>query len=556
MVTRKLKKKPKRKLATLAPDTTLQEPQQRAAGIWLVPARTGGVVVNEDTALTLGAVFACVRVISESLAGLPWFVFERRRDGGLNKRADHDVSWLLDVQANPETPAFQWRETLVAHALTWGNGYAEIERDFAGRPVWLWQITPDRVCPERATLDVIREHGLAADGVRVNDIVYRVDNYRSSPTYLAASNMYHLRGLGFDGLVGYSVIRLAARSIGLGMSLDDSAASFFANDSTPGGLLIHPSKLSETARQNLISTWEKRHKGPKNQRRVAVIEEAMQWQATGIPAKDAQFVEQKGLTPADICRWFRVPPHKIADLTRSTNNNIEHQSIEFVNDTLRPWAERQESEADIKLFGRTNRGQLVTVIDLNELKRGDTAAQTAFIKELSDRGILDVDEGREYIGKNPIGPAEGGDKRFVQMNMQLLKTAGDVLPGEEPDEPTLTIDERMAIELACEPILQDACRRIIKRQSDAKHLEGNALGQWLGKHREFCRDTLAPPVRLLAQLRSRQPDVAATTSITSFIDRYLTCSEPLDHIQQAKRLYTMVIAACAATDAHKENGHA
>lgn len=368
--------------------------------------RMSGVIVNEETALQYGAVFACVRVIAEDIAGLPWHVLRRRQDGGKDEIFDHPVDWLLDVQANPETPAFQFRETLLAHALTWGNGYAEIERDALGRPVWLWQITPDRVTPMRD------EQG---------NVVYEVSNYDRSATYLPAQDVFHLRGLGFDGLVGYSVIRMAARAIGIGISQEENAGEFFANDSTPGGVLKHPGTLSEKAKNSLMTSWERRHKGPENVRRVAVLEEGMAYEQVGLPPGDAQLIESRQFQPEEIARWFRVAPHKIQHLLRSTNNNIEHQSLEHVNDTLMPWVRRLELEADIKLFGPINRvTRLITKMSVDSRLRGDSTARVNYITKLLSWGVLNINEAREIEGYNPV---TDGDTHFVAVNMQRLEDA-------------------------------------------------------------------------------------------------------------------------------------
>lgn len=543
-------------MATLSPETKPARPNDRAGTYWFSVADTGGVRVDEITALTLGVVFACVRVISESLAGLPWFAFSRRRDGGLDQLPGHPVNWLLDVQANPETPAFQWRESLVAHALTWGNGYAEIERDLAGRPVWLWQLTPDRVCPERDVL--------------TGRIVYRIRNYGAPDTYLPMEDVYHLRGLGFDGLMGYPVIRLGAKEIGLAMSIQSSAANLANNDSTPGGILEHPQRLTSQARDNLRESWQRRHGGPKNRRTVAILEEGMKWQQTGLPPEDAQLIEQMQFTPAMLCRWFRVPPHKIHDLSRATFSNIEEQNIEFAVDTLRPWAERLESEADIKLFGRTNRGTVVTIIDMNEVKRGDTESQMQFVRESFDRGVLSVNEARAYFGRNPIGP--DGDKRFVMANMQLLEKAGEE-PAPRPPasgpipEPSANGDaaEDVPVEMrAMRPVIEDAVQRVMRREANgaAKSRKRIAAdnGKWAawltefsGEQASYAREALRPGLTAAALLAGSPQ--SAQVVLELFLQRYTDgfparCAAEMDYDEVVGEfsgsLLHQIIAAAAA----------
>lgn len=495
--------------AALAPRTRKADPEAHR-GVYM-PPKPAGIKVTEDTALTLGAVWACVRVISEDIAGLPWHVMERRAGGGMVPVPDDPSDWLLSMQASPETSAFTFREVLLAHCLLRGNGYAEIERDGAGRPVWLWLLTPDRVEPMRA-----------ADG----RIVYEVRNPTGGNTYLEADEIFHLKGLGYDGLIGYSVVQMAARSIGAGIALDQSTADLFGNDSTPGGVLKHPGKLSEPAAKRLSEDFEKRHKGPGNKRRVAVLEEGMDWVQVGLPPEDTKLIEQRQFTPADICRWFRVSPHKIQDLLRATFSNIEQLSISHVTDTLLPWVRRLETEANIKLFGRTNRGRRFTKVNIKGLLRGDTAAQTEHVSKMLGQGVYDIDEAREFLDLNPIGP--DGKKRFVPVNMQLLEKAGEEPeqvpqgggnlpqpsdreqePADEPAKELRPDASREASSAVLRPVFEDACRRVLRAEEQRAKSAlpqlatgPDAVGAWLEKvgpdHATYVRNHLRPATAALA----------------------------------------------------------
>lgn len=518
-----------RKPRQLAPKTGKAEPGSERGNFGLMMQRQAGVRVNEDTALTLGAVWACVKVITEDIAGLPWRVREARENGGSDERPLDPADWLLNTEANTETPAFQFRECMVAWALTWGNGYAEIERDMAGRPVWLWQITPERVEPFRAD-----------DG----RIWYEVTNPRSAPTFLPAADMYHLRGLGFDGLKGYSVIQMAARSIGAGIALDQSTTDLFANDSTPGGILTHPHRLSDPARKNLKESWERRHQGPSNRRRVAILEEGMDWKQTGLPPEDTKLIEQRQFTPADICRWFRVSPVKIQDLLRATFSNIEELAIWHVTDTLLPWVRRLETEANIKLFGRTNRGKKFTKINLNALLRGKTAERWASYKDGLDRGVYSINDVLLLEDMNPIGA--DGDKRFVQVNMQLLEKAGEeppppppAPPGQQPppdggDDDTPPDDmppDDETMRMALFPVFEDACRRLMRQESNrmkaALQSNNGDLKKLLNKieteHSLYVRDALLPSVMALSIAHGQDAgdlDLALDLLIARHIEDY------------------------------------
>jgi HK97 family phage portal protein len=338
-------------------------------------------------------------VISKSIAILPWTVFEKTPTGR-NSADGHPVNWLLHKQPNPEMTPFHFKQALMSHVLTWGNGYAEIERDGMGRPVWLWPITPDRVTPDR------NEAG---------QIIYRVWNGTGAPSILPAENVLHIRGLGFDGLVGYSVIKMAAESIGLGLAMQDFGASFFGNGAHMGGILQHPQRLSPEATKNLEDSF-KRRVGGKNSLGIFIAEEGMTYTRMGIPPNDAQFLESRTAQVLDICRWYGVPPHKLAELGRATWANIESQGIEFVTDTLQSWITQFEEEANIKLFGRQQRGVFYTKFNLAALLRGDMASRYAAYAVAHNNGWLNGDEIRAFEELNPI-PGGLGKLYLVPANM-------------------------------------------------------------------------------------------------------------------------------------------
>lgn len=523
---------------SLAPRTRKENPE-RNTRLRFLYYRSAGVVVNEDTAMSQSTVWACVRVISESLAGMPWLVGSMLDDGRtVEPIPKHPLNYLLNVQPNDETRAFSFRETLWSHALVWGNGYAEIERDYLGRPYALWQIHPSRVTPKRDP--------------DTQELYYEVDN-QGEKIPIPYWNMFHLMGPSPDGISGWPVIRWHHRTIGIAIAQEDNVASINANDSTPGGMLIHPGKLTDTARHNMEVSWQRQHQGPQNRRRIAVLEEGVKWEQTGMAPQDAQLVEQLQLTPAMICRIFRVPPHKVAAGIQNSSgdyNNNENQDIEFVKDTLRPWAERGESEADIKLFGRNQRGSLVTVIDMSERERGDTAAQSTHVKDMFDRAMYSVNDGLRYLGKPGIGPA--GDKRFVPLNMQLLEKAGEepegpAEPGDSPEEDKQETesqagDDRLSrFKKTGQRLLLDSCRRITNQAKDCQHLAGEARDKWLAKHRDYCRSTLMLSARLLADCHSMSDDALAI-AVDVFIERHVAALAGSPE-QKATEVQNLIYAA-------------
>ena len=357
--------------------------------------RQAGEMVTVDTAMQISAVWACVRVISETIAALPWHVYERvpdRNGRARRERKDGDIPWLLSTQPNPEMTSFSFREALIAHALTWGNGYAEIERTSDGRPSWLWLITPDRVTVERT---------------RAGGIVYRVTNGTGADTYLEPADVIHLHGLAYDGLIGYSPIAMAARAMGLSLALEKFGAKFFANGAHPGAVLEHPGKLSPEAHTNLQTSVAAQISG-ENALRPFILEEGMKWHAMTIPPEEAQFLESRKFQVSEICRWYRVPPHMVADLERATFSNIEHQQIEFVTHTLMPWCRRLEAEIDVKLF---RRGMVYSKIEIAGLLRGDLKSRYEAYRSATHLSLNDI---RELEDMNPV---DGGDEYLAQINL-------------------------------------------------------------------------------------------------------------------------------------------
>jgi HK97 family phage portal protein len=387
-------------------------------GLCVVGSTQSGVYVTDDTALNYSVVWACVRVISETVAQLPWKTYQKTAKGKKELTGDKNtVAWLLHTQPNPEMTAFRFKRLLVTHALTRGNAYAEIERDTSGRPIWLWPIHPDRV-------RVVREDGV---------LNYYVNNGNGYSSPIPAADILHFRGLGDDEVMGASVIAKAKESIGLGIAMERFGSSFFGNGANVSGVVSHPSKLSPEAKKNIEDSLKKRA-GGKNALSTLVFEEGMKYEKIGIPPEDAQFLESRQFQVTEICRWFRVPPHKVQDLSRATWNNIEHQSIEFVTDTIIPWTCNFEEEVNLKLFGRQQRGVFYTKFALAALLRGDTAARFAAYAQGRQWGWLSVNDIRELEDMNGIG--KSGDQYLVPTNM----TTPDLLEqfNQSPDEPIPT----------------------------------------------------------------------------------------------------------------------
>jgi len=381
-----------------------------------LPQRQGGVTVTEDTALTYSAVWACVGVIAETIASLPWHVYRKTTDG--REAMDSGLHWLLNNQPCPEMTAASFREAILAHALMWGNGYAEIERDMAGRVTALWLLTPDRV-------EVKREE----DGT----LYYELRDADGRKRKLAPSAVFHIHGMGFDGLVGYSPVRMAARSIGLGIAQDTFGQAFYGNGTTFGGMVEVPGTMSPQNITDMENHLNGKHGGPDKAFRVRVMAAGMKYTNTSMPMTDAQFLESRKFSVNEIARWFRVPPHKIADLERSTNNNIEHQGIEFVSSTLLPWLNRLEQEANTKLIGYRAQGSVYTKLNVNALMRADSKSRAEFYRTMTQIGAMSINEVRALEELNGIG--EDGDAMLVQLNQTTLERLVEGEPEPEPVAP-------------------------------------------------------------------------------------------------------------------------
>lgn len=437
---------------------------------WLLRAlgyrpAASGAVVNEQTALTNSAVWACVTLIAESVASLPLPVYRSLPGGGKQKLDAHPAYRLLNGEANPEITSFTLRETLQAHVLTWGNGYAEIELDAVGRPRALWPLLPNRTRADRT------------DG----RLTYYTRPVEGGPEYpLSPAQVLHIHGLGFDGLRGYSVIAQARESIGLALATEEFGARFFGNGASVSGVLEHPGKLGVTGVQQLREAWSEMHTGLANQHRIAVLEEGMKYQRIGIPPEDAQFLETRRFQRGDIASWFKVPPHMIGDLDRATFSNIEHQSIEFVVRTLAPWFVRWEQECNRRLLLAGERGTLFFKYLIAALLRGDINSRYAAYAVGRSNGWLSADDIRDMEEMNPLPNGEGA-LYLVPLNMvptgQVLNPPEPMAP-PAPSDPggvvnttralpageTRGVQARRRLARAYERVFADAAKRVLRRE--------------------------------------------------------------------------------------------
>jgi HK97 family phage portal protein len=348
---------------------------------------TAGKVVNERTAMTTTAVFACVRILAEAIASLPLHIYRYRDDGGKERDYKHPLYAVLHDEANPEMTSFVFRETLMAHLLLHGNAFAQIIRDGNGQVLALYPLLPNRMSVDR------------------NDAGALVYNYRgdNGVVQLRRDEVLHIPGVGVDGLIGYSPIAMAKSAVGLALATEEFGAKFFANGANPGGVLESPGVVSDPER--LRESWHRQFGGA-GSHSIAVLEEHLTYHPISIPPDQAQFLETRRFQIAEIARIFRVPPHMLADLERATFSNIEHLSLEFVKFTLDPWVVRWEQSLRQALLLPDEKKDLFIKFNLDGLLRGDYQSRTQGFATARQNGWLSANDIRELEDLNPI---PGGD---------------------------------------------------------------------------------------------------------------------------------------------------
>ena len=391
---------------------------------------TAGKRVNEFTAMQTTAVYACVRILAESIAGLPLHVYAYRGEGR-ERVPGHPLFTILHDAPNPEMTSFVFRETLMVHLLLWGNAYAQILRDRAGRVAGLYPLLPNHMSVNRD-----EDGRLYYTYQRVTD---ENPNFkRGGEVILPAEDVLHIPGLGFDGLIGYSPIAMARNAVGMTLACEEYGASFFANGARPGGVLQHPGVLKDPAK--LRESWQAVYGGAANTGKVAVLEEGMTYQQIGIPPEEAQFLETRKFQVDEIARLYRIPPHMVGDLDKSSFSNIEQQSLEFVKYTLNPWVVRWEQALQKSLLLPEERKRYFIRFNVDGLLRGDYQSRMQGYAVGRQNGWLSANDIREMEDMNPISAEEGGDTYLINGNMTKLRDAG-IFAGEKggQDEKTHSI---------------------------------------------------------------------------------------------------------------------
>ncbi|MBT0906964.1 phage portal protein [Streptococcus parasanguinis] len=381
---------------------------------YLFGRTTSGKNVNEMTALQTTAVYACVRILAEAIASLPIHVY-RHTDEGKEQDVNHQLYYLLHDEPNPDMTSFVFRETLMSHLLIWGNAYAQIIRDGRGQVLALYPLLPDRVSVKRD------------DKGELYYVYQRSEednpNFKNKGNIiLKNSEVLHVPGLGFDGLIGYSPIAMAKNAVGMTLATEEYGASFFANGANPGGVLEHPGILKDPSK--VRESWNQVYQGTNNSHKVAVLEEGMSYKTIGIPPNEAQFLETRKFQINEIARLYRIPPHMVGDLEKSSFSNIEQQSLEFVKYTLDPWVVRFEQAFQKALLLPDEKKNYFIKFNVDGLLRGDYQSRMNGYAIGRQNGWLSTNDIRRLEDMNPLSKEEGGDLYLVNGNMTKLEDAG------------------------------------------------------------------------------------------------------------------------------------
>ncbi len=402
-------------------------PSNRTAGSaysFFLGTSAAGKRVNERSAMQTSAVYACVRVISESVASLPLHLYRYTDKGGKEKAIDHPLYHLLHDEPNPEMTAYSFFEVALTHLLLWGNSYSQIIRNGKGEVVGLYPLMPDRMTVDRdENGHLYYEYLISSDDAPTN---------KGSSVRLQPEDVLHVPGLSFDGLVGYSPIAMAKNAIGLGIAAEEYGSKFYANGAAPSGVLEHPGTLKDPSK--VRESWTQTFGGSSNSNKVAVLEEGMKYTPISINPAEAQFLETRNFQITEIARIFRVPPHLIGQLEKATFSNIEQQSLEYVTYTLRPWICRLEQAMARRLFTEEEKKTYFVKFNVDGLLRGDYQSRMNGYAVGIQNGFMSPNDVRTLENLDLIPDELGGNKYMCNGNMIDIASVGKQYGKEDEDE--------------------------------------------------------------------------------------------------------------------------
>lgn len=372
-------------------------------------------IVSPEQALRVGAVYSCVRVISETVATLPCILYQRTGESTKQRAYEHPLYDRLHDAPNDMLDAVQFFEMITGHAVLRGNAFVHV--DFAKSGTIFTPLHPDKVTVKTADQGRYKYYEYVHEGNRQT---------------IKPQNMIHIMGLSSNGMRGYSVIELAMRAANLANNQEEYASKMFANSASPSGILQHPGQLGDVAAKRLKQDFEAKYAGTENAGTTMLLEEGLEWKQIGLTNEQAQFIESRNFSVTDIARWFRVPPHKIGQLDKATFSNIEHQALEFVTDTIRPWLVRIERAFMNRLFTTTERKQYTIEFLADAVLRGDIKTRHEVYAIGRQWGLYNADECRAKENMNPI-PEEKG-KIYLHPSNMIDVSKMDEQSKQEPQQ--------------------------------------------------------------------------------------------------------------------------
>ena len=392
-----------------------------------------GEQVDEKSAMQIATVYACVRLLAESVAQLPLHLYKVTDDDGQEKAKDHPLYRILYREPNPEMTSFSFWEVVMTHLLLWGNAYAQVVRDGKNSVLGLYPLLPENVEIDRTDKGelyyIYHAYTDEVPGETNKDIIFRRDE------------ILHIPGLGFNGLVGFSPIAMMKNALGTTIAVEKYGSSFFKNNGQPLGVLEHPGVLKDP--QKIRDNWMDTYGGPNNAHKIALLEEGMTYKPISLPPEDSQFLSTREFGVEEICRIFRVPPHMVQDLKRATFSNIEHQAIDYVVHTLDPWLVRIEKAIVKDLLVEEEKDDYFPKFNVDGLLRGDYKSRMDGYSVGISTGIISPNEARQKENMPPLPEDDGGNFHIVNGTFIRLKdvgqqygvqTEGDGETGTKPEE--------------------------------------------------------------------------------------------------------------------------
>ncbi len=374
-----------------------------------------GDTITDAVALNVSAFWRGVNLISSGIAALPLHVYERIGDEGKERARDHPLYTVLHSQANSRMTSFTVRQTMAAHAITWGNGFAEKQKNGRGEILGLWPLNPARMSVEVERLTVQQlQLGL------LPRLRYRYRTARGDERIYSADDIHHLRGLGNDGLVGYPLLTLMRNSIALARSGERAQAAVFTNSARPSVALMHPSSMPGNKRRELADDWRSAYSGSANAGKVAVLEDGIKLQPFGFPPEDAQFLQTRTFQVVEFARWLGLPPHKLYELSRATFSNIEQQALEYLSDSLNPPLVNWEQQMLMDLFRPGFDDGFFPEFDRNGIMQVDARTRAFFYQTMVGMGAMMPDEVRSRETMNEL-PEGVGKRTYIPMNWDQVE---------------------------------------------------------------------------------------------------------------------------------------